>query len=153
MNIWGGASKLTKYCSGAIFGNNGYTDTYTTLQPEDDAAEVNWGNGWRMATNEEWTELITNTNHQWTTMGGKTGMLLTSTDGTKSIFLPAAGYQGLNGSTDVGDNGRYWTSSLITEFPVFGHPCVFRNNTIGIDAMGRPEDYSVRPVRVSVPQN
>lgn len=33
-------------------------DYLTTLQPEDDAATSNWGEGWRIPTKEEWNELI-----------------------------------------------------------------------------------------------
>lgn len=53
--------KLTKYCTRSDFGNNGFTDNLTVLLPEDDAATANWGNGWRMPTENEWRELIDNT--------------------------------------------------------------------------------------------
>lgn len=46
--------QLTKYC-GVI------TNTDTILQPEDDAATVNWGGGARIPTKAEWTELLTYT--------------------------------------------------------------------------------------------
>ena len=34
---------LTKYCTDSFFGYNGFTDGKTELDPEDDAAYVNWG--------------------------------------------------------------------------------------------------------------
>ena len=46
-----GGTTFTKY--------NG-TDGKTTLDPEDDAAAVNWGGKWRMPTDDEWTELREN---------------------------------------------------------------------------------------------
>lgn len=36
-------TKLTKYCNNADYGDNGFTDGKTTLDPEDDAAYINWG--------------------------------------------------------------------------------------------------------------
>ena len=48
-----GYEQLTKYCTMSDYGYNGYTDNLTTLLPEDDAATVNWGDGWRMPTKEE----------------------------------------------------------------------------------------------------
>lgn len=44
---------LTKYCNNASYGDNGFTDNKTTLEPEDDAAHVNWGGSWRMPTDAE----------------------------------------------------------------------------------------------------
>lgn len=38
-----GKDKLTKYCSNATLGNEGFTDSKTVLEPADDAAYTNWG--------------------------------------------------------------------------------------------------------------
>ena len=55
---WGGNVYLfTKYCCNPLFGYEGFTDTLTTLLPEDDAATVKWGSEWRMPTLEECKEL------------------------------------------------------------------------------------------------
>ena len=43
----GGCEDFTKYCTKPEFGYNGFTDNLKTLQPSDDAATVNWGEGWR----------------------------------------------------------------------------------------------------------
>ena len=63
----GAYNKLTKYCTDANYGDNGFTDNKTTLDPEDDAAHVNWGGGWRMPTAAEVDELIDNCTWTWTT--------------------------------------------------------------------------------------
>ena len=44
----GDYNQLTKYCYDISSGYNGFTDTLTELEPEDDAAYVNWGPDWRM---------------------------------------------------------------------------------------------------------
>ena len=49
----GDKNKLTKYCTDASYGNDGFTDDKTTLDPEDDAATANWGKEWRMPTDAE----------------------------------------------------------------------------------------------------
>ena len=54
----GDSDQLTKYCQEAIYGYDGYTDDLYDLQPSDDAATVNWGEGWRMPSASEGDELL-----------------------------------------------------------------------------------------------
>ena len=53
--------KLTKYCESADSGLNGFVDNKLILDPEDDAATVHMGDGWRTPTKQEAKELIDNT--------------------------------------------------------------------------------------------
>ena len=80
------------------------------LEPEDDAAYVNWGSRWRMPTLEQLQELLDKCQWQWTQMNGLNGQLVTGPNG-KSIFLPAAG-----GHVDYQFNGGvcayYWSRTL-----------------------------------------
>ena len=87
----------------------------TVLDPEDDAAHVNWGGSWRMPTPAEWQELLDNCTWTWTTQNGINGYKVTSnmegyTD--KFIFLPAAGIRYIGAHNEVGSSGNYWSSSL-----------------------------------------
>ncbi len=95
--------ELTKYCTDAEYGKNGFTDNKTVLDPEDDAAHANWGGEWRMPTKAEFDELMVECEWEWYGSGyevkGSTG---------NSIFLPADGSYGF-----------YWSSSLNTDYP--GH--------------------------------
>jgi len=50
-------NQLTKYCTNSSYGYEGFVDNLTTLQAEDDAAHVIWGENWRMPTKEELEEL------------------------------------------------------------------------------------------------
>ena len=104
--------KLTKYCNNAGYGDNGFTDNKTVLEPEDDAAHVNWGGSWRMPTNTEWQELQDNCTWTWTTQNGINGYRVASKTNSNSIFLPAAGYRRDTGLGRVGYGGDYWSSSL-----------------------------------------
>jgi len=110
--ICDGAIHFIKYITQPDYAyKNGYTDNLTTLEANDDAATANWGHGWRMPTETELQELISNCTHQWTTQNDVKGMLFTGTNGN-SIFMPAAGgYDGYVYGT--ASDGFYWSSSLI----------------------------------------
>ena len=100
----GSQTTLTKYCNDANYGNNGFTDGKNTLDPEDDAAAVNWGGTWRMPTHDDWVELRDNCT--WTLVKGyngtdKNGYEVKSKTNGNSIFLPATG----------GANGNYWQNA------------------------------------------
>lgn len=98
----GSSSTLTKYCTQADYGNNGFTDNLTTLQSSDDAATANWGSAWRMPTKEEFAELKNKCAVTRTTHNGVNGSLFTGPSGN-SVFLP--------------DIGSYWSSSLVSANP------------------------------------
>ena len=107
---------LTKYCNIDTYGYNGFTDNLTTLEPEDDAAHVNWGGNWRMPTFAEWDELYGHCTFHWkTTADGYAhpGLLVVSEKNGNSIFLPAAGIS----LRDIGTQCYYWSSSLQTNYP------------------------------------
>ncbi|MBO4566380.1 MAG: Ig-like domain-containing protein, partial [Bacteroidales bacterium] len=91
------------------------TVDYTTLEPEDDAATVNWGRGWRMPTEIEMNELEANCTFKWITRGGVGGFLVTSNkDGYtgNSIFLPSVGFYSGQKNLEYGNLCTYWSSSL-----------------------------------------
>jgi uncharacterized protein YjdB len=144
----GTSEQLTKYCSVGTWGNNGFTDDKTVLDPEDDAAHVNWGGEWRMPTKDEWNELVMNTNVDTVTLNGVQGMLFTSklpghTD--KSIFIPNTGFR--RGTGLFGSDGKYyWTSSLDTGSLYMSY-FAYEPRTLGGVAYGdRQFGYCVRPV-------
>ena len=93
---------MTKYCTNSFYGT---VDNKTTLELTDDAARVNWGGNWRMPTRAEQDELrdTSNCTWTWTTQNGVNGYRVTSKVNGNSIFLPAAGSDGI-----------YWSSSLGT---------------------------------------
>ena len=105
-------NQMTKYCNDTKFGNNGFTDNKTTLDPEDDVTIVDWGEEWRMPTDAEWTELRENCIWTWTTQNGVNGYNVASRTNGNSIFLPPAGYRSNAKYHYVGSIGYYWSSSL-----------------------------------------
>jgi hypothetical protein len=70
-----------------------YSSPNSKLDLQDDAARANMGGDWHIPSPEQIRELIDNTTCEWTTLDNVNGRLFTSKkDGTKSIFIPAAGY-------------------------------------------------------------
>ena len=141
----GSNNTLTKYCSDASFGYNGFSDTLTVLLPEDDAATANWGNDWRMPTKEEWQELYNNTIHVWTTQNGVNGRLFTSENGN-SLFLPAGGIYSNGSLGSTGSGSYYWSSSLSFESPNLSWQCSSYSNGCNSYEFARFFGLSVRPV-------
>lgn len=115
----GDSFKLTKYCNKSNYGNNGFTDNLTTLEPSDDAATANWGSDWCMPTEEQWDELGENTTNMWTKQNGVAGRLFTSKQNGQILFLPATGHHEDGGLINVGLFGVYWASSLSTDYPSY----------------------------------
>ena len=138
--------KLTKYCTEASYGDNGFTDNKTTLEPEDDAARVNWGGSWRMPTDAEWTELREQCTWTWTTQNGINGYQITSKTNSNSIFLPAAGLRYDDVLHAVNTAGFYFSSSLDTDYPGYALSSYFDSTGVHRDNDMRRTGRTIRPV-------
>ena len=106
---------MKKYCTDS---NYGIVDYKTVLDPEDDAAHVNWQGAWRMPTKEEQDALRSQCTWTWTTMTNSLGKSVNGykvsnkTDSSKYIFLPAAGNRLMDFLYAAGSGGDCWSSSL-----------------------------------------
>ena len=120
------------------------------LAPEHDAAQVQWGGGWRMPTSQELYDLCYHKcDWTWTSQNGVKGYIVRGRGDytSNSIFLPCAGSGGLASFHNSGSNGFYWSS--VPDFSdvryafyltfYSGHP-----STVN-DARGY--GWSVRPVQ------
>lgn len=155
---WGETSTKETYSWDTYFDTNDGGSTFskynnnggkTVLDPEDDAAHVNWGGSWRMPTKAEWQELIDNCTWTWTTQNGVNGYKVTSNKAgytDKFIFLPAAGYRNASDLSDVGSNGLYWSSSLGENVSGKVWYLFFYPGGHGLYPSGRYCGQSVRPV-------
>lgn len=129
--------KLTKYCSNPGDGYEGFTDSLTELEPEDDAATTNWGSKWQMPSKEQVEELGNKayTTISNTTQNGVKVKLITSKRNGNSIFMLSE---------------DYWTRSIFekndTKATNFAIPS--ENMMYIIDyTWERHKDFLVRPVR------
>lgn len=86
-----------------------------------DINKVKKDDGWRLPTDKEWKELISECEWTYEEVGGMKGARITAANGN-SIFLPACGmaYERINDSmttvdgsylSDVGSEGNYWCTS------------------------------------------
>ena len=149
----GTSGTLTKYCNKSSYGYNGFIDNLTTLLSVDDAATANWGNEWRMPTQEEWQELFDNTTSTWTTKNGVNGRAFTAANGN-SVFMPAAG--SINGSSNIniGSDNYCWSSSLGTSYPYNARCISFSRSSASCTSQRyRFFGHSVRAVRSSGQSN
>lgn len=145
MGSW---NSITKYCTSAEYG---IIDNKTTLDPEDDAATVNWGGSWRIPSRKEWEELSKECSWTWTSYNGHYGFRVTGSN-QKAIFLPAAGKKlGPSGTNlIVGEAGMYWANSLNPEVNEDAYSGLFWKDGFSdyyVD-YGRCEGLSIRPVRI-----
>ena len=108
----GSETTLTRYCDSSSSGYDSYTDDYTELLLEDDAAHVNWGGDWHIPSYFQIVELARKCKWEKTTLNSVEGFLVTGPNGN-SIFLPNAGYyeQVYFRHSDIRDM-RYWTNTL-----------------------------------------
>ena len=146
----GSLSTLTKYCNNSSYGYNGFVDDKTELDPEDDAAYVNWGENWRIPTKAQQDELRGNCTWTWTTQNGVNGHLVTGPNG-KSLFLPAAGSRYDGTLYDAGSYGNYWSRTLNSGGPSIAYSVHFNSEYVSWGSSYRYVGFTVRAVRV--PQN
>lgn len=138
---------LTKYVYDA---NYGTVDNKLKLESSDDAATVNWGEGWRIPTEAEWQELIDNCTWEDYTNGSFNGYKITSNiTGYENnfIILPKAGYR--SGSNKFGDDCSYWSSELTPDgTQTYGTSEYVRQlSSRSIKNTNRANGHSIRPVR------
>lgn len=149
---------LTKYNSNP---GRGTVDSLTTLEPMDDAATVNLGNGARTPTYYDWLELTANCTMKYIYYNNNGedydyisyihGHLFIGPNGN-SIFLPCAGWRKGDGWGDYrnGGQGYYWSASTYEGQGTPGDVWAFLTN-VDLErrmlTFGRAWGLSVRAVR------
>lgn len=136
---------FTKYTS-STYGYDNYSDSKYELDPEDDAATVNWGDEWTMPTYVQWEELSTKCTWNWATLDNVEGYKVVGPNGNY-IFLPTTRYY-QNDYYGSG-YGYYWSKTCNGSICEYALPLIF-------DRYGThyyPTSYrrwyglSIRPVR------
>ena len=138
---FGPDSAITKYND---------TDGLTVLEPEDDAATVNWGEGWRMPTKEQFWELM-RLPHKWDSL--RSGYSFTDANDNELLFLFAGARAYYSYTPIPGKFGYYWTNSLSNYYPDYpdyfcgAYIIYFNSGTCISDIFVRHVGNTVRPVR------
>ena len=95
-----------------------YSANPNTLPSNRDAATANWGSRWRMPTDEDFVELLSNCAWRWTTINEVNGYIVTGFNGN-SIFLPACAtrfdgtfFISKSADRDASGSGSFWLSTM-----------------------------------------
>lgn len=142
---------VTKYCGSfppgsQDFSEFGPVDNRVELEPEDDAATVNWGENWQTPSLDQLDELFHSgsTIITWTTINGVSGRSITSKKNGNSIFLPAAGHYSEKNWINKNPTQSYWTRTLFDPVLAFSFD-LYNPNSLGWNF--RYMGMTVRPVR------
>ena len=158
---WGeGLERMTKYITNFIVHYHripnidhpyrGYVDNKIELDPEDDAATVNWGPQWCTPTKAQLDELQERCTWYKAIVNSVDGCLVRGSNGN-AIFLPAAG-KSCGKTWHGGPYGAYWSRMINPEEPFWAYLIVFdmrRNRIYKESTEFRSFGASVRAVRVS----
>lgn len=119
------------------------TDTYRT---DYDVVFKTLGQKATLPTADEFQELFTKCDVEWTTVEGLTGYKFTSRVNSNSIFLPAAGSRTGNAVSGEGAKGLYLTGSINKGNADFAVSYEFANGSNAQVTTPRFQALSVRPV-------
>lgn len=131
--------------------DGGWTTADGNLTPEHDAAHVQWGESWRMPTNQEIIDLSGKCEWTQTTMNGIRGYLVRGKGDyvSASIFLPFTGR--VKGVSLGGNDGCYWSSFSAPDRnnakSEFAANLGFWSKGHGRFGSYRYEGFSIRPVQ------
>ncbi|MDE6650023.1 MAG: fibrobacter succinogenes major paralogous domain-containing protein [Muribaculaceae bacterium] len=120
-------------------------DQQGDLTKNHDAASSNWGNSWRMPTDEEFKELIETCKWEFTENDATTGYLITGPN-NQSIFLVAAGYCIGEKVVDQEDLGDYWSATAVKDMNRVSNSLGFSPKSYGRRCYARYRGRTIRPV-------
>lgn len=125
-----------------------FYDNKIELDPEDDAAHMNWGDDWRIPTEREFEELRSLCSWEWTELKGVKGYKVTGPNGN-CIFFPAARKNANDEHGLIYDFGQYLSSTLNEDNPSSAKCLYFSSDEFIVGNALRCYGSSVRPVFVS----
>lgn len=114
-----------------------------------DSYDLDEGFNSKLPTNADFTELIANTTHEWTTQNGVAGYLFTSKVTGNKLFFPAAGYREGAEVKNAQSLGDYWTGSIYSTNTDYGYSLSFNNSGVKTGFAKRSMALSIRPVKKS----
>ena len=149
------STECFQYCNAPYAGESDYTkytgSDYETLQPEDDAASVNWGGKWRMPTEDEYEALLLA--EKTYSSSGTLGLSFQGEEDNQ-LFFPAVGAgdeKNLIVSLYSSHFGYYWSSTININAVNAVHAsgliffCEAGEGSVD-DAMYRDMGFPIRPI-------
>ena len=146
---FGSGNAQTYNRSIASMKSGGWITDGNVLAPEHDAAQVQWGGGWRMPTAQELKDLCEKCDWRWTQMNGVNGYLVRGRGeyASAKIFLPATGYGYGPSLYGAGSYGYYWPSDPYSDYHYFAWYFYFSSSYHRTSYHTRLHGQSVRPVQ------
>lgn len=137
----------------STYSNSTYTyrSNPAQLEASHDAVSVKLGNGMRMPTLKEFTELVNGAEWSWerrTTSTGDSvcGFCVKSRTNGNAIFLPASGYYDGNALNFHSEYGCYWTSTIFSADNTCADILYFNLGNQRTGESPRWRGYTIRPV-------
>ena len=127
--------------------SEGWLTSDGVLAPEHDAANIHWGNGWRMPTKDE-LFVLNDCNWIWTTMNGVKGFIVRGRGvyASNSIFLSAAGHGESTSLYGSGSYCYYWSSVPKSNNSNYHAWSLDFNESTRFMSSGRTRGQPIRPV-------
>lgn len=146
---WGATEPYRLNGTTPIDNTDNYARSYANkiqhdLYPNEDAATVHWGKGWKMPTKAQFDELLANTTDEWTAINGINGRKFTASNGNY-IFFPAAGFVNGGSLDSRGSIGYFWSRSFYSSSLAW--ILYFYSSVRDVRASSRSYGFSVRAVR------
>lgn len=142
---WANLLKNNEYIKYVTDDWYGLIDFRTTLEPDDDAANVALEGKWHIPTQADVEELLRECTTEFGSYYGVNGYFVTGPNGN-AIFLPAVGIKEGTGYEASTRGGDYWTSSLYENNQGYAVTLSFSLTYIDIDDMKRTTGLAIRPV-------
>ena len=142
-----GEEKVKKSLLGKLFGLKERGDSFLT--PAHDAAQIQWGEGWRMPTRQELEELCNKCDWTWSTMHGVNGYIVRGRGdyALNSILLPCVGRGYGTSLYSAGSRGYYWSSVPCSDNSGCAWGLDLHSSAHDTCRSGRSYGRSVRPVQ------
>lgn len=142
--------KLTKYCSNIYKSyNRNFVDYISKLELIDDAANVLLRGDWRVPTEQDFRELVSNTTVSYTTDYNNTGIsacVFTSRINGATLVLPYPSNNGTTGSSNWNPKS-YWTSTLAANGLTVPYINVTTSGvSFGTSGRNRYFGFQIRPI-------
>ena len=132
-----------------ILKSKGWITAEGVLAPEHDAAQKHWGGDWRMPTKQEFDDLVSKCDWNWTSMNGVNGYVVRGRGdyASNSIFLPCAGYSDKTSLYNAGSAGYYWSSVPHSDSSYYAWILFLYSDRHGTYGSYRSFGESVRPLQ------
>lgn len=137
---------LTKYCMKDSCGYNGFRDGIMGLFDEDDAANVNWGDKWHIASWQAWEELYTSCIWKVVKVNDTVNFIGKSKANGNTITFKAIGAMQKENLLYENIGAYYWSSTLTENDAMCVDGLSFSATSINKESGRRLMGHCIRPV-------